>query len=73
MANEMNKKQRDDEQGPDSESAASNAASRARSSVGNKRKSASHSSANRKRSKSASRNGNTTGGIHQRGDKKVLR
>ena len=40
---------------------------------GNARKSASHSSSKRKKNKSATRKGNTTGGIHQRGDKRVLR
>jgi len=68
----MNKKQGDVEQDSGNESVASSSASPARSS-GSKRKSASHSSAKRERAKSASRKGNATGGIHQRGDKRVVR
>ncbi len=40
---------------------------------GKTRKSASHTSVKRKRNKPARRKGNTTGGIHQRGDKRVMR
>ncbi len=39
----------------------------------NTRKSALHSSNKRKRSKTAKRKGSTTGGMHQRGDKRVIR
>ena len=39
----------------------------------NTRKSASHSSSKRKRSRTAKRKGSATGGMHQRGDKRVVR
>jgi len=68
----MSKKKTEDELGPDSDVAANSAAGPAQT-RGNTRKTASHSSAKRKRSKIVSRKGNTTGGIHQRGDKRVLK
>ncbi len=40
---------------------------------GNTRNNASHSSNKRKRAKAASRKGNASGGMHQRGDKRVVR
>ncbi len=66
------KKQEEIEQDLDGEVVNSGSARPARNS-GTKRKSASHSSSKRKRSKAARRKGNTTGGMHQRGDKRVLR
>jgi len=47
-------------------------ASRPTRNSSNVRKSASHSSSKRKRTKTANRKGNATGGIHQRGDKRVI-
>lgn len=45
----------------------------ARYSGGSSRKSASHSSSKRKRTKAANRKGKSAGGMHQRGDKRVMR
>jgi len=45
----------------------------ARYSGGNSRKSASHSSSKRKRTKAANHKGKSAGGMHQRGDKRVMR
>ena len=68
----MSKNQGEKELGPECDPAAGSSGSPARTN-GSKRKGASHSSAKRKRSKIANRKGNTTGGIQQRGDKRVLR
>jgi len=68
----MSKKQRDEEQLPENDEAVDSSGSPARSN-GSNRKTASHSSTKRKRAKLVSRKGNTTGGIHERGDKRVLR
>ena len=68
----MKKKPEDLEQEPEAEPTAGGSGRPVRN-RGNASKSASHSSSKRKRNKSATRKGNTTGGIHQRGDKRVLR
>ena len=50
-----------------------NGSTRPARSSGNARKSASHSSSKRKGAKAARRKGNASGGMHQRGDKRVMR
>ncbi len=69
---EMKKKQDETEQDLENDLASSVFSRPARSSAST-RKGASHSSSKRKGPKATRRKGNTTGGIHQRGDKKVIR
>ena len=66
------KKQEEIDQDLEDEPSGGNASRPVRNNSNN-RKSASHSSSKRKRSKGARRKGNTSGGIHQRGDKRVIK
>jgi len=66
------KKTEEIDQDPDTEMNAGGSSRPTRNSS-NVRKNASYSSSKRKRTKTANRKENTTGGMHQRGDKRVVR